>query len=322
MLTDVRIARIDGSGGAFAQFAFARRRARLNALDICWIAMGAWWKGVPAGMALVIVKDDVARLDSIMVSARLRRRGIAQALLASACREVVAAGLDRLETQYSSFLARRDAFESLLSRTGWSSPELIDIIVVGHARAMADGGGAWRPVQRAMRELVDYSVEPFAIAGAKDGMAVDALLASEPELGVPDPRADAATDPDISVTIRHRGALIGWVAAQRLHRSIGHGTLIAEAPSYLYSGARLADGHHKALMLVAYYTSFSRQADAHGPGSRAVYRTHPRAAAMYAFTRARFEPMALHVEERLRATLDLTPALIHSAETPRERVIS
>jgi len=303
---NVRIARLEKASD-FAAFAFARSRPRLAALEAPSIAIGAWWRGAPVGLALGTVEPGKsAWLESVMVAAPLRRQGVAGALLAALEEEARSAGAARIGTQYSSFLAARSGLEALLASRGWSPPAMIDIILVGLAGAMADGGGAWRPVQRAMRELTDYSVGRYDVGNARDDAAIGALLAAAPELGVPDPRTNTPIDPEISVMIRHRGALIGWVVGERLTRSIGSGTLVPEAPSILYSGARLADGHHKALMLVGYYRAFSRQAEIHGPASRAVYRTHPGAAAMYTFTRARFEPMALHVEERFAASLTLT----------------
>jgi len=303
-LNDVRIALIDGDASAFAAFAFPQRRAGLATLVEPWLAIGAWWRGAPVGLCLATIRNGSVWLDSVMVSPPLRRQGIAGALLAALADHARSAGATRIATQYSSFLGARTAFEALLARSSWQSPTLIDIQLVGLAGAMADGGGAWRPVQRAMRELGDHSVEPFAL-GADDDAAIDALLALAPELGVPDPRASPGLDLEVSVTLRDRGALIGWIAAERLTHSRGFGTLVPDAPSILYSGARLAEGHHKALMLVGYYRAFSRQAVIHGPASRAVYRTHPGAAAMYNFTRARFEPMALHVEERFGSSLQL-----------------
>jgi GNAT superfamily N-acetyltransferase len=301
ILNDVEIALIDGDASAFAAFAFPQRRDRLKALDTPWVAIGARWRGAPVGLAVARIGNPTAWLESIMVAAPLRGKGIGTALLASLADHVRVAGASRIDTEYSGFLSGRVAFEALLAGNGWQPPALIDIQLVGLAGAMADGGGAWRPVQRAMRDLGAYSVEPFALT-EQDGVAIDALLASAPELCVPDPRANASLDPEMGVTLRHRGELIGWIAGERLTHSMGFGTLVPDAPSILYSGARLADGHPRTLMLVGYYRAFSRQAEIHGPASRAVYRTHPRATAMYKFTRARFEPMALHVEERFGAS--------------------
>ena len=303
---DIRITRLQKASD-FATFAFARSRPGLAELQAPSVAIGAWWRGAPVGLALGTVESGKnAWLESVMVAAPLRRQGVAGALMAAFEGEARAARAERISTQYSSFLGARVGLEALLAGRGWSPPTMIDIILVGLAGAMADGGGAWRPVQRAMRELTDYSVERYVAGNVRDDAAIGALLATAPELGVPDPRTNAAIDPEISVMIRHRGALIGWVVGERLNHSIGSGTLVVDAPSILYSGARLADGHHKALMLVGYYRAFSRQAEIHGPSSRAVYRTHPGAAAMYAFTRARFEPMALHVEERFATSRALT----------------
>jgi len=301
--TDIRIARIEGSARDFANFAFPQRRSHLTALTPPWRAIGAWWRGVPVGLALAAVDNGRAWLDSVMVDPLFRRRGIARTLLAVLADDARAAGASRLDTQYSSFLPARAALEALLADRGWAPPALVDITLVGLAGAMADGGGAWRPVQRAMREMTDYTVEPFDLNDPRDDTAIAAILAEAPELGVVDPRTHAALDRDISMVMRCRGDLIGWIAAERLTHSLGKGTLVDDAPSITYPGARIADGHHRALMLVAYYKAFSRQAEMHGPASRAVYRTHPGAAAMYNFTRARFQPMALHVEERFSATL-------------------
>jgi len=305
-LDDIQIALIDADATAFTAFAFPQRRERLAALAEPWVAIGARWRGVPVGLVLATLQPNGVWLESVMVTATMRRKGIGRALLGALADHARSAGVTKIATQYSSFLPARAALEALLAGSGWQPPAMIDIQLVGLAGAMADGGGAWRPVQRAMRELDEYSVEPFAL-GAGDDAAIDTLLAAAPELGVPDPRSNAALDPEVSVALRHRGALIGWIAAERLTCSTGYGTLVPDATSILYSGARLGEGHHKALILVGYYRAFSRQAELHGPASRAVYRTHPRAAAMYNFTRARFEPMALHVEERFGASMLVEP---------------
>lgn len=310
-LEGTRIARIDGSASAFSTFAFARRRPRLATLQSPWVAIGAWWRGAPVGLALATVENGRAWLDSVMVAAPVRRRGIGRALLSALAEEARAMGATRIHTQYSGLLGGRAPLEALLASAAWSPPQLIDVILVGLAGAMADGGGAWRPVQRARRELagLGYSVDRYVSGNPADEAAIGALLESAPELGAPDPRGSTATDPEVSVMLRHRGALIGWIAGEPLTRSVGTGTLVAGTTSIHYTSARIADGYPRTLMLVGYYESFSRQAAIHGPASRAVYRTHPGAAAMYSFTRRRFEPMALHVEERFGSSFALNSSL-------------
>lgn len=318
-MNGIEVARLYGDASAFSTFAYPQRRALLADLSDGWVAFGARWRGAPVGLALAKAGEQGHWLDSVMVSAQFRRRGVGRALLEALTDHARSVGSAQIAAQYSSFLRAREALEGLLAACGWSAPQLLDIQLVGLAGAMADGGGAWRPVQRAMRELGDYRVESFR-PRPDDAAAIKAILASAPELGVHDPLENTRLEAEVSTAIRHGDELIGWIAAERLTVSHGHGTLVPDAPSILYSGARIADGHHKALMLVGYHRAFSCQAELYGAASRAVYRTHPRATAMYTFTRARFEPMALHVEERYGARCAIDTPISRPVSVPEAKI--
>src|SRR6186713_1092498 len=82
-LNEVQVTLIEGDASAFAAFAFPQRRALLGALREPWVAIGARWRGASVGLALATVENGGAWLDSVMVAAPMRRKGIGRALLAA-----------------------------------------------------------------------------------------------------------------------------------------------------------------------------------------------------------------------------------------------
>ena len=105
---------------------------------------------------------------------------------------------------------------------------------------------------------------------------------------------------------RTDGRLLGWVLAERPRGGLGPGTQDPRAASIYYPENYLDEAlWTSGLSIGAYFHALSRQAVRHGPGSLAVYRTHPGAPRMLHLTLRRIAPLAERVDTVWAARKDL-----------------
>lgn len=285
----------------FAAFTYPRLAKLLAEPRTTILAIGAFDGGRPVGLALGDCGPGGGCLLSLMVDRRCRGMGIATRLLRSFGAAAGERGIRRLETHYPDHLAARPAFEAALSSAGWSEPDLGSVQIVGLARAMSDEGGHWPGVRRLLERPGPYAFTPWGERTARDEAAVEQCLGEGSDIRPPDPRTwRTSFDPDLSFVLRRGGDLIGWLIGQRVQTGFGPGTTSDDAVSVHYPAAYCAEAHTRSGILIAgYHRAFSRQAELHGPQSRASYRTHPGARAMLALTMRRFAPLALRVDRVL-----------------------
>lgn len=176
----------------FATMTFPHFRPHLSHLSAAgrFLALGAYWDGKPVGLALVLSpQNGSAELLSLFIAPDLRRRGIASALLAKSKEVLAARGASVLAAVWMTGTPGAVAFEALLRRQGWDSPQPRMIIYRAdieslstadwvHAFATLPAGHAivsWadlRPNQLAtLRQAVRFDgwippdLEPFSFAG-------------------------------------------------------------------------------------------------------------------------------------------------------------
>ncbi|MCM5551984.1 GNAT family N-acetyltransferase [Pleomorphomonas sp. NRK KF1] len=297
----------------FSAFTFARYRHLLDSIADHVIAVGVVRAGYPIGLALGTVErgKQKAELHSIALAPAFRRKGLGRQLLEAWQARARAQGGATQNASYNESLPGRLAFEALLSRAGWSSPQEEGVVVIGRAGEMAGQASTWRGIAGRLARPGAFSFDPLELRGG-DEDAVKRFLA--------DPASADMTGPihhgqhlskDLSLLIRRKGELVGWLLATEAHPAFvdtkrrGSGT-----PAIRYMEAYLDPAHwNSGIMIAAYYRCYSRQAALLGRDSVAFYysssETRPR---MVALIRRRFAPLADRIETIFRTSCDFASA--------------
>jgi GNAT superfamily N-acetyltransferase len=308
----MKITTLDGDRREFAALTFPSLAHQLQDLKSPCVAVGFEAEGAPGGLALGwLMEEGGGEVLSVSVRRELRRRGHGVALLLALEQAMAAQGVSRLQARVVEALPRYKTVERLLARTGWSALEPSSIQVVGKAGFMAAKGGAWRGVEGRLKAPSGFRFTTLDLV-PRDDKAIKRLMAQPNWATHVDPRQYALTlDATCSIAIRRGIDIVGWVIAEKDVKRLGPGTTSPDAPSVFYPENYLDETLWSlGLSIGAYFHAFSRQAEAYGPKSLAIYRTHPGAARMLAFTRRRFAPIADRIDTVMmsRKTLEAAAA--------------
>ena len=185
------------------------------------VALGAFRGGVPVGLALAerpLADPEPAELLSLFVTAGERGRGVGEALVAAAERELAALGIAEARAVWTAGRPGAEAIERILARRGWSAPEArtvsarfrpeemltLPLFTPRHLAALDPGFEIfpWYDLEaeeierlrasNAERRWISEGLEPWSYG---DGQAYD---------------------PATSIGARYRGRVVGWVLCERI----------------------------------------------------------------------------------------------------------
>jgi len=201
---------------------------RLASLSGELLAVSAMAGGTMVGLAIAersAQHPAQAAVCSLMVAPEWRRQGIGARLLRHLERFVVQQGAQALALRYHTSAARPSPVEPLLAHLGWPAPRTDFVLLQSSAERLAGTGWNTRfPI------AAPYALFAWADATAAD-LAAALSLGAPPELLPPPPHA-AGLEPAVSLGLRWRGALVGWLIAHRVDaRTVRYSSLYV-APAH------------------------------------------------------------------------------------------
>ena len=240
----------------------------------------SFWKQ-PAGLLIVDLKGDSARLLDLYVLPAYRRSGIATALLSEAEKQIDQAGVHQITTHYR-VNEHTPAFEALLAKAGWAPPVHRHTIFW---TCCAVGAGPWaerfrfRPPYEVFLwpELTD-SERSLLLARDKAGDWYHPTLS-------PFYRPDDAWDPKLSLGLRYKGEVVGWCLVHRESPNLVVVDILFVDPPLQRLG--------RGLMLVGEF--IHRYCT--GDGDLCYWRVSPENAAMLRWSRKAFDDGKLIIDE-------------------------
>ena len=298
------IRRLKDAAPEFASLTFPRLARMMTPLSDGWFAVGVRDDFGPIGLALGWCGGgEAAHLLSIMVDGRHRRTGLGSSLLAAWQSEAMTYGATTLVVAYSSRLAARLPFESMLRGLSWGPPRLTMLYMTGETGTMVDAVATWPATSRLLCQP-NIEFAPWRDPDEADRAAITRLSAQALFRSGMAPEQDWMTslDQDVSVAVRRSGDLIGWVVARPVARTVPG---VAAGRHALYYTSAYIDESVAAtgLLVGAYFTAYERQAARYGRSSVAALHTNmPR---MQAMIRRRFGPIAFRVDEVFESRLAL-----------------
>jgi GNAT superfamily N-acetyltransferase len=307
VIAELRFTEQDGA--AFAPLTFPRFRHLLlpGQPSVKWIGVFAapsteldLCGDIPVGLVLLWQSPESpaeTRLLSVMVHRLYRGKGVASELMARAESAAISQGATSLATSYSSRLPRRLDFERLLARCGWSSPEVSEMRTAGYAAAVA---AEMDRLETSHRPYLppDAVIGPWSSVTENERAEIDALVAEITFSAFLGPSLhEKIAHPDLSLVLRHKGRIAGWVFGERRSDDFCHYNC-----GYVVPQLRRRGG------LIALIREVCRkQAALFGPQSVAQLSTTPKTPGMPRFMRERFAACALWYDEMWRSTKELLP---------------
>ncbi|MGQ0655185.1 MAG: GNAT family N-acetyltransferase [Betaproteobacteria bacterium] len=261
------------------------------------LAIGAWAGGIPAGLALFSLWPNArGRLLSILVSAPLRGHGLAGRMLALGEAAAAADGVKKLVALHSSRMPRRESWEALLRKSGWSAPAELEFRLAGRARWSIQAAQDWAPFLARLAER-GYGSSPWNEISPADRARVAAMVTSELS------EADRSFDPfkaekaleligELSLVLRRHGEIVGWIVASRgalpgsVHYSNGYVLPALRRAGWLVAGVREVCERQSALL---------------GRDSLSIFETAPGNQAMRRFMERQLKPYSEWTDTRYRS---------------------
>jgi GNAT superfamily N-acetyltransferase len=295
-VNDVGIESLTAADPAFAALTFPRYW-HLWKEGAAVTAIAAWRGREPVGLVIVapFPVDDPPpfRIASLAVAAAHRRLGIGRRLLRATEQHAAAAGVRRMVAQHSSRMPMRDAYERLLRGAGWRSPRAI----YQRVAARAEIGKQWRRDLHGLVARLDRlgcRAEPWASVTEADSLYIRQqciATALRPSLH-PSVHA-AASDPHVSIVLRHHDQVAGWVMGQTA----------PDSGQVYYALAHVWPRYQRfGWLQVGMLEAVRRQAETYGPDSVLTFDTRADNPQMRAFIDRRFmERGPLWVETRFES---------------------
>jgi GNAT superfamily N-acetyltransferase len=261
-----------------------RHLLRRPPADGFFAAIAAQEAGVPAGLCLGrFDHGSTGQILSVFVVESRRGRGVGTSLLERMEEELGSHGASRVEATYSSSALAACAFESILRRRGWSSPELRMLIGRADAR-MLQAPWVRQSLSRAELSFFNWSelsaAERSALllqAGETDHGAIGGLPLSDPEI----------FEPINSIGVRDGNRVVGWLLTHRVAPAT-----IRYTHLYLHAGSR---AFGQSLRLLG--EGIRRQAAALGEDSQAIFGVWAHNARMVRFVQHRLKPYLVSLAE-------------------------
>ncbi len=217
------------------------------------LAVSAMADGTMVGMAVAERQaDGGAGLISLMVQPDMRRRGLATRMVANLQKFLAQEGVRELRVRYHTNASIVASFEPLLRRLAWATPQTDFVLIQSSAELLATTGWNTRFVIAA-----PYTLFPWLQATPEDLVAATNLGA--PMLLLP-PASVHGLEGAVSLGLRHRGSLVGWLIAHRV-----------DAHTVRYSSLYVAPAHRaRARGLALLAEGFCRQHQAGIPRAKAA----------------------------------------------------
>lgn len=241
------------------------------------------------GLALAsIFKNEEMRLQSIMVPAAHRRRGVGADLIKTVEAEASARDVTALSAYFGN-QKNRDGFRGLMAHCGWSAPEMLEFRLAGKADWTTRMGPDWARFLDRLKTK-GYSTSLWSEITAEDRSDAEELLKEQREdLPIIFAGYEDFADPALSIAIRRHGKLVGFIIGQTLEQNDYHHYTTGYVSRPLQRAGWLLAGLDDVC---------SRQSVAYGPSSVAVYETPGHNPRMIEFMKRRLGGVTLWMNER------------------------
>lgn len=274
----LRIARLEGPAQGFERFTYPRYQPLLlgekNAeFMLERLAVGAWLGSQPVGLVFLsrpwaptaeVAESDSAettadaapdapprtqrQLLSVMVHPLARRTGLASRLLTAAQTLAAAGGTQKLTALHSSRLPALTAFEALLKKNGWNNPQEIEFRLAGRAgwalRARDDWGAFLQRLDSRGFSAADWQTLSDSDRAEVRHLVEQVMPEADRKFNPFHPQRQIEPVPELSVLLRKRGAIVGWIVGSRgqlpdsFHYSYGYVLPEVQRMGWLVAGVR------------------------------------------------------------------------------------
>jgi GNAT superfamily N-acetyltransferase len=199
------------------------RRLAVRRPTGAWLGAVALGTSGPVGLGLAQERASeagasVAQVVSLAVLPGHRGKRVGSALLAALEGVAADAGARAVEASYRTSWRSREAIEAMLRARGWSSPETRMVLARGETGVAR--GLLRRPAPALPEEVEIFSWEQLSEAEARAVVERQSRQPWYPEILTPFQDAPRL-EPTISVGLRHRGEVAGWMICHR----VSHDTL-------------------------------------------------------------------------------------------------
>jgi len=185
--------------------------------DSAGFAVGAFVENVPAGLILADRKPlpDATQIVSIFVAQPMRRQGIAGGLVARMEQELAECGVTEAFAVFPSGKDSTPHLERIFAEQGWSEPQPRMYLFQASEKSMDQLMTA--PFMRPTELPPDYVFFPWGEHTPNDRQIVIAGLEAGRFPAMLSPYAEPAiVDPVVSLGLRYRGEIYGWMICHRI----------------------------------------------------------------------------------------------------------
>jgi GNAT superfamily N-acetyltransferase len=268
---------LQGDGSRFGGLTFPRFAPLLKNVSPPLAAWGLSLDEFPVGLGLTRTEAGNTKLLSLYVLPHLRKAGWGSKLLRlleETHRDLSIA----IWAEYTSSLPERRAFEATLRRAGWEAPVVREMRISGLIGPAIAATKAWPGLDDERDRRIGIVFDTWS-PGHADALAIGGLMSEAQFLPALAPELYAARiDSSISLAIRQRGRLIGWVFGERVANTVEFGnSVVVNCPSAYITHPLW----HTGALARAYFRSLAMAREIYGDDAAAVfYAALPRLRAM------------------------------------------
>jgi len=256
-----------------------------------YVAIAARQLGIPVGLALVVVgHTSGARLLSVFVAKHMRRRGIGSALTAAACDAARHLRATTIDILFGTRIADFAGVNAFFAQAGWPPPEAVEFRLAGRADWVTRSASAFAPFLASV-ERRGYSHTPWVKINDQDRLCVRKLVSL---IDYPNQNPmvwEANADPALSLALRRKGILVGWVLAENY------------LPNYIHYVCGWVEPELQRLgwLMAALFRVCEQQLRICGPHTTAVYETPSGNTRMVRMMKERLSPYTEWMDELMRS---------------------